>query len=114
MKNKQLKKDLKIMHDYLNFAYFGGVLPRPRFIVRKNIKLKKVGQVFGFYEHCKEHPSKSIIAIVNCEDWLETLIHEMIHQFQYIHNCKDKEHGKTFKIWRDIFCAEFNLNKKRF
>lgn len=82
-----------------NKKVFDNQLQPPVFILRKYFRFDK--QAHGY--HCR-YPRTDYIGMLDqyeSEQQLkQVLIHEMVHQWQALHNCKD-EHGKTFKSWQE-------------
>lgn len=112
MKDKALdKSDLKRMHSEYNQMYFGGRLSMPDF---KFINAKRP---FGRFRADKKTSEIGISAYQ--KDWseeflIDTLIHEMIHQYVYerLWGCRYSlvQHGLPFHFMRWRLKRKYGLN----
>jgi len=83
----------------LNIAVFEGKLQTPSFAMRKTTKY--FGECFGYSG--KEKAIKIIITTANTNntEFIATIVHEMVHQWQYTVDASRKmTHGKSFLTWR--------------
>lgn len=90
-----------------NRAFFNNRLTQP-----KQITIKKFHDKYGY---CKilginQHNVEIAVAtwIDTREDFIGTLVHEMIHQWQYYHHGV-ANHGQTFRCWLPVF-EEFSFS----
>jgi hypothetical protein len=112
LKDKALdKSDLKRMHSEYNQMYFGGRLSMPDF---KFINAKRP---FGRFRADKKTSEIGISAYQ--KDWseeflIDTLIHEMIHQYVYerLWGCRYSlvQHGLQFHFMRWRLKRKYGLN----
>lgn len=89
---------MKVWWIAYNTKVFGGDLPVPVFLV-KDLK------------HCGEYFQGAVTLssnITTLELAKATLLHEMVHQWQELHN-KPLDHGHEFKTWRELILAQTNL-----
>ncbi len=85
----------------LNYTIFDGILTPPRKIEIRNFHE-------GVYGWCKPFGRKNNGTVCigirrevdNRHTFLTTLVHEMVHQYQWEHERK-MSHGKTFYRWAD-------------
>lgn len=81
-----------------NMKVFEGDLPMPEFRVSD-------------FKHCGEYNYKAIALSSRITDWnaaKATLLHEMVHQWQHMHN-KPVDHGHEFQTWRELILSATNL-----
>ncbi|MBR6515474.1 MAG: SprT-like domain-containing protein [Bacilli bacterium] len=80
-------------HEKYNKMYFNGVLSMPKFLIKKTSK-----RTLGYYSSLKNVIMVSTYYVREEKDFLNTLIHEMIHQFIHEQKIKDSSvHGYSFK-----------------
>lgn len=89
-----------------NRAFFNNELVQP-----KCITIKKFRDKYGYCvkRGINQHNVEIAIAswITNRKEFISTLVHEMVHQWQYYHY-GTASHGKTFKQWQPVI-EKYNI-----
>ena len=89
---------MKVWWIAYNNKLFDGDLPMPGFRVKD-------------LDYCGEYDSESIVLssyLSSANEAKATLLHEMVHQWQHLHN-KPLDHGHEFQTWRDLILSATNL-----
>lgn len=96
----------------INMAVFKNSLPPPSDIIIRKLRDYKGLYIWGM---CSGKTRINLCEITINENitskklFLETLIHEMVHQHQWYNNNGNMNHGKTFKEWEIYFKNKFDL-----
>jgi hypothetical protein len=114
---KITKQQLYDAHELFNNYFFAGMLNHPKFIVSKKLAWYDhtyESEEYDYYEYLEawgyyKHPG--LIAITTNKYWYITLLHEMIHQYQYEFDLKDKDHGKLFHSFARYMEKTLKLEK---
>lgn len=99
------KVAVKNMHAYLNELYFGNFLQEPK------IKVFKEGSEHYMKWHGAFWPPNRI-GLEETENWLVTLIHEMVHQYQYELDLDYMKHNKFFWAMNNKICEEMGVYRE--
>lgn len=89
---------MKVWWIAYNRKLFDGNLPMPAFKVAD-------------FEHYGEYDYEAIVLssrITTLDGAKATLLHEMVHQWQHMHN-KPVDHGHEFQTWRELILSATNL-----
>lgn len=98
--------NLKKLFDFYNKTLFNGVLIKPR------IKLFNSKKYLGLFDGYAE--GEYLFCTIKLERLCEkhsTLLHEMVHLYQFQFNHK-VNHGKSFKAWRRRIKAKTGIDIK--
>lgn len=120
-----IRQQLLDAHELFNAYFFKDLLNTPDFIFYDKclmddayniwdiynipeyaeIDIDTVGHVYGYYLE------PNTIGLSVGKDMINTLLHEMIHQYQYEFNLIDKDHGTTFRKYARYMETTLNLEK---
>ena len=106
MENINLK-NLYNAHELFNDYFFKGMLNGIKIRYKKRVIIGGIICYGAFYY---ELPRSLYISKL-CNTPYLTLLHEMIHQYQYEYDIPDKNHGATFKKFARFMEITLNLKK---
>jgi len=92
-------------HELFNDYYFKGQLNTPEIIVDIEFFVDSI-PVWGWYEGTTNKIGVTLNSVM-----YTTLLHEMIHQYQFEFNLIDKDHGTTFRKFTRFLEYDLQLEK---
>lgn len=103
---------------YMTFNHFNRLLFNNSIKPTPTIKINRSKKNAGLFEGFADEDNNPVMTIkissrhnTNYYEFCETLIHEMVHCYQFL-NGLDVNHGKVFKQIRKVIKAEYNIDIK--